>query len=129
MLAGSVANDLNSWADSAGSHIVVPALLAGPASEDTNIHPSTSSILSALQESVCSIQAVIDRIEAITILSHTTSPIIHHIHLRSTTPSLSSTLKVPSPVTTEPCEATSSNIAGKEHELQDILDKVLAQDV
>jgi hypothetical protein len=23
MLAGSVANDLNSWADSAGSHIVV----------------------------------------------------------------------------------------------------------
>ena len=83
MLVGSVTNDLNSSGGfCTGSHIVVdhqringtsfvfsaavPALLAVSTSESINIHRNTPSILSALQENVRAIRAVLDRVDAIT---------------------------------------------------------------
>ncbi|KAH9032096.1 serine palmitoyltransferase [Lactarius hengduanensis] len=99
MIIGSVANTLNSSGGfCVGSRIVVdhqhinstsfvfsaavPALLAVSASEGINILRNTPSIPSTLQENVRAIRAVLDRVEAITIPSHPTSPIIH-IYLRS----------------------------------------------
>lgn len=59
-------------------------------------------------------QAVLDRVEAIAILYHAASPVIH-IHMRSAAPSSSATLKVPNPTNLEPRE--SFNIAGEERVL------------
>ena len=145
MLVGSVANGLNSSGGfCAGSHIVVdhqringtsfvfsaavPALLAVSASEGINILRNTPSILSALQENVRAIRAVLDRVEVITIPSHAASPIIH-IHLRSSAQSSAVTLKAPNPSTPAPREPPSFDIAGEERVLQDIVDEVLAQGV
>ena len=91
MLVGSVANGLNSSGGfCAGSHIVVdhqringtsfvfsaavPALLAVSASEGINILRNTPSILSALQENVRAIRAVLDRVDAIAITYPRTPP-------------------------------------------------------
>src|SRR6266581_326102 len=98
MLVGSVANSLNSSGGfCAGSRIVVDhqringtsfvlsaavlALLTVSASEGINTQRNTPSILSTLQENVRAIRAVLDRVEAVAIPSHTPSPIIH-VHLR-----------------------------------------------
>ena len=143
MLIGSVANGLNSSGGfCAGSRIVVdhqringtsfvfsaavPALLAVSASEGINILRNTPSILTTLQENLRAIRAVLDRVEAITIPSHASSPIIH-IHLRSATPSASA--KAPNPATPAPREVPSFDIAGEERPLQDIVDEVLVQGV
>ena len=99
MLIGSVANGLTSSGGfCVGSRTVVdhqringtsfafsaavPALLAVSASEGINILRNTPSILSKLQENMRAIRAALDRIDAVTIPSHTASPIIH-IQLRS----------------------------------------------
>ena len=145
MLLTSVANGQNrSSGFCAGSHIVVdhqringtsfvfsaavPALLAVSASEGINILRNTQSILSALQENVRAIRAVLDRVDAITIPSHAASLIIH-IHLRSPAQSSAVTLKAPNPSTPAPREPPSFDIAGEEHVLQDVADEVLVQGV
>ncbi|KAH8980692.1 serine palmitoyltransferase [Lactarius akahatsu] len=153
-IIGSVANTLNSSGGfCAGSRIVkktcdeqlcdhqhisstsfvfsaaVPALLTVSASEGINILRNTPSILSTLQENVRAIRAVLDRVEAITIPSHATSPIIH-IYLRSAatlSASTSVSAKPPKPATPAPRDAPSFDIAGEERLLQDIVDEALAQ--
>ena len=94
VLVGSVANGLNSsggcragWRavvdhqqiDGASlvSSAAVPALFAASASEGIKILRNTPSILTTLQEKERAIRAVLDRVEAVTIPSHTASPIIH----------------------------------------------------
>ena len=145
MLVGSVANGLNSSGGfCAGSHIVVdhqringtsfvfsaavPALVAISTSESINIHRNTPSILSALQENVRAIRAVLDRVDTITIPSHAASLIIH-IHLRSPAHSSAVTLKAPNTSTPAPREPPSFDIADEERVLQDIVEEVLAQAV
>jgi len=64
------------------------------ASEGINVPQNAPSILSTLQENVRAIRAVLDRVEALTIPSHASSPIIH-IHLHSATPSASASAKAP----------------------------------
>ena len=145
MLVGSVANGLNSSGGfCAGSHIVVDhqringtssvfsaavsALLADSASECINILRNTPSILSALQENVRAIRAVLDRVDTIAIPSRAASPIIH-IHLRSPAQSSAVTLKTPNQYTPAPREPPSFDIAGEEHVLQDVADEVLVQGV
>ena len=130
MLIGSVANGLNSSGGfCAGSRTVVdhqringtsfvfsaavPALLAVSASEDIHILLNTPSILSTLQENVCAIRAVLDRIDAVTIPSHAASPIIH-IQLRSATPSASTSTKPGNPATPASRDALSFDIASEE---------------
>ena len=144
MLVGSVANGLNSSGGfCAGSRIVVdhqringtsfvfsaavPALLAVSASEGINILRNTPSILSTLQENVRAICAVLERVETLTIPSHTASPIIH-VHLRSAAmPSLSA--KPSNPATPAPRDAPSFDAASEGRLLQDIVDEALAQRV
>jgi serine palmitoyltransferase len=145
MLVGSVANGLNSSGGfCTGSRNVVdhqringtsfifsaavPALLAVSASEGINILRNTPSILSTLQENVRAIRAVLDRVEALTIPSHTASPIIH-IQLRSAMPSALGSAKSPNPATPAARDALSFDIVGEERLLQDIVDEVLAQGV
>jgi serine palmitoyltransferase len=71
----------------------------------------------------------VDRIDTLSIPSHATSPIIH-IHLRTSTPSLTvAAAKAPNPVTAASCDAPSFDIAGEERLLQDIVDEVLAHGV
>ncbi|KAH8980690.1 serine palmitoyltransferase [Lactarius akahatsu] len=153
-IIGSVANTLNSSGGfCAGSRIVkktcdeqlcdhqhinstsfvfsaaVPALLTVSASDGINILRNTPSILSTLQENVRAIRAVLDRVEAITIPSHATSPIIH-IYLRSAatlSASTSVSAKPPKLATPAPRDAPSFDIAGEERLLQDIVDEALAQ--
>ena len=104
------------------------ALLAVSASEGIKILRNTPSILSALQEKVRAIRAVLDRVDAITIPSRAASPIIH-IHLRFSAQSSAVTLKAPNPSTPAPREPPSLDIAGEERVLQDIVEEVLAQGV
>ena len=106
----------------------VPALLAVSSSEGINILQNMPSILSTLQEDVCTIRAVLDRIDAVTIPSHAASPIIH-IQLHSATPSASISTKPVNTTTPAPCDALSFDIVGEERLLQDIVDEVLAQGV
>ncbi|KAN0139499.1 hypothetical protein V8E53_003000 [Lactarius tabidus] len=141
MLVFSAANDLNSsFGFCAGSHIVPdhmrinctsfvfsatdPALPDVSVSMGINILRNMLSIQSTLQENVRTVQAVLDRLETVTIPSYAASPIAH-IHLRSATLSSSATLKAPNPVTTSPREPSSFDIASKRRMLQDIVDKVL----
>ncbi len=144
MLVGSVVNSLNSSGGfCAGSRIVVDhqringtffvfsaavlALLTVSASEGINTLRNTPSILSTLQENVRAIRAVLDRVEAVAIPSHTPLLIIH-IHLRSAA-TLSPSAKSPNPATPAPRDALSFNIAGEERLLQDIVDEARAQGV
>jgi len=145
MIVGSVANGLNpSGSFCADSRIVVdhqringtsfvfsaavPALLAVSASEGINILRNMLSILSTLQENVRAIRAVLDHVEAITIPSHSASPIIH-IHLRSAAPTPTPSAKPLNPATPAPCDAPSFDIVGEGRLLQDIVDEALAQGV
>ncbi|KAH9027011.1 hypothetical protein EDB85DRAFT_152279 [Lactarius pseudohatsudake] len=139
-----VANGINSSGGfCAGSRIVVDhqcingtsfvfsaavALLAVSASEGINTLRNTPPILSALQENVREIRAVLDRVDAITIPSHAASPIIH-IHLRSSAPAAPVSAKPSNPTTPAPREAPSFDIVGEERLLQDIVDEALAQGV
>jgi hypothetical protein len=73
-----------------------------------------------MQENVRAIRVVLNRIDAFTIPSHVTSPIVH-IYLRSATPSFSAApAKAPNPATLASSEAPSFDIAVKEGALQDI---------
>ena len=74
------------------------------------------------------IRAVLDRIDAVTIPSHTASQIIH-IQLRSAMPSASASVKPVNPATLAPRDGVSFDIAGNERVLQDIVAEVLAQGV
>ncbi|KAH9164389.1 serine palmitoyltransferase [Lactarius sanguifluus] len=134
MIIGSVANTLNSSGGfCAGSRIVidhqhinstsfvfsaaVPALLAVSASEGINILRNTPSILSTLQENVRAIRAVLDRVEAITILL--ASRLADHPY----PPAL------PNLATPASRDAPSFDIAREHRLLQDIVDEALAQGV
>ncbi|SRR6266702_7715344 len=104
-----------------------PSILAVSASEGINILRNTPSILSTLQENVRAICAVLERVETLTIPSHTASPIIH-VHLRSAAmPSLSA--KPSNPATPAPRDAPSFDAASEGRLLQDIVDEALAQRV
>ncbi len=144
MLVGSLPNGLNSSGGfCAGSRIVVdhqringtsfvfsaavPAGLALSASEGINILRNTPSILSKLQKNVRMIRAVLDRVEAVTIPSHSASPIIHIHLLSASTPSPS--VKPPNHSTPTLRDAPSFDIASEERLLQDIVDEALAQGV
>ncbi|KAH9167984.1 hypothetical protein EDB89DRAFT_1639509 [Lactarius sanguifluus] len=108
----------------------VPALLAVSTSEGINILQNTPSILSMLQENVRAIRVVLDPVEAITIPSHPTSPIIH-THLRSApmrSASTSASVKPLNPATPTLRDARSFTV-GEECLLQDIVDEALAQGV
>ncbi|KAI0251514.1 serine palmitoyltransferase [Lactifluus subvellereus] len=150
MLLGSVANGLNSSGGfCAGSRIVVdhqringtsfvfsaavPALLAVSASEGINILRNTPSILGTLQENIRAIRAVLERVDCITIPSHTASPIIH-IYVRA--PSTSATHLLPTAPAKQSNSASpagrdaqSFDIVTEERLLQDIVDEALAQGV
>ncbi|KAN0139158.1 hypothetical protein V8E53_003047, partial [Lactarius tabidus] len=106
-------------------------LLAVSASNGINILRNTPSILSAPQENVRAIRAVLNRVEAIAMIRYSSlaaSPIIY-THLRTATPSLSGTLKAPNSTTPAPPEPPSFEIACEERVLQDIVDEEFAQDV
>src|SRR6266567_7132947 len=132
MLLGSVANGLNSSGGfCAGSRHVVehqringtsfvfsaalPALLAVSASEGINILRNTPSILSTLQENIRAIRIILERVDCITIPSHTASPITH-IYLRTQPPTLAVAAKSANPT------PLSFDIAVEERLLQDIVD-------
>ncbi|KAH9060281.1 hypothetical protein EDB87DRAFT_624233 [Lactarius vividus] len=112
---------------SAGPRLLrrVPALLAVSASEGINILWNTPSILSTPQESVRVIRAVPNLVEAMTVLSHAASLIIH-VYLRS---AATLSAKPPNSVTPALRDAPSSNITGKDRPLQEIVAKALAQGV
>jgi serine palmitoyltransferase len=139
MLLGSLANGLNSSGGfCAGSRHVaehqringtsfvfsaaLPALLAVSASEGINILRNTPSILSTLQENIRAIRSILDRVDCITIPSHTASPIIH-IYVRTQSPTLAAAAKSANP------SPLSFDIAVEERLLQDIVDEALAQGV
>ncbi|KAH9018644.1 serine palmitoyltransferase [Lactarius pseudohatsudake] len=145
MIIGSVANGLSSsGVFCAGSRIVVdhqhinstsfvfsaavPALLAVSASEGIKRQRPTEHSV----DPVRAIRAVLDRVEAITIIpSHAASPIIH-IHLRSAptlSASTSASAKLLNPATPAPRDAPSFDIVGEGRLLQYIVDEVLAQGV
>ncbi|KAH9972637.1 serine palmitoyltransferase [Lactifluus volemus] len=150
ILIGSIANGLNSSGGfCAGSHVVVdhqringtsfvfsaavPALLAVSASEGINILRNTPSILSTLQENIRAIRGVLERVDCITIPSHSVSPIIH-IYVRSSPPSASATHLLPHSIAAKPSnpagrDPPSFDIATEERLLQDIVDEALAQGV
>ena len=64
-----------------------------------------------------------------TFLSHNAAQLINHIHLRSATPSSSSSLKAPDPTTLALRRPPSFDITGKKRVLQDIVDEALTQGV
>ena len=64
-----------------------------------------------------------------TFLSRRVASSINHIHLRSATPSSSSSLKAPDPTTLAPRRPPSLEIAGEERVLREISDGAFAQGV
>ncbi|KAI0265363.1 serine palmitoyltransferase [Gloeopeniophorella convolvens] len=141
----SLANGLNSSGGfCAGSRVVVdhqringlsfvfsaavPALLAVSASEGINILRNTPSVLTALQENIRAMRAVLERADGIVIPSHPASPIIH-IHLRAPSDSAPAASKPSNPVHAHVRDAPVFDIAAEEHVLQEIVDEALAQGV
>jgi len=139
MLLGSLANGLNSSGGfCAGSRHVVehqringtsfvfsaalPALLAVSASEGINILRNSPSILSTLQENIRAIRSILERVDCITIPSHTASPIIH-IYVRTQSLSVATAAKSANPT------PLSFDIEVEERLLQDIVDEAIAQGV
>ncbi|KAH9034370.1 hypothetical protein EDB83DRAFT_1780442 [Lactarius deliciosus] len=129
MIVGSVANGFNLRGFCAGSHgspahqrRILRIFHRGPSAPcrlrvGGHQHlQNTPSILSTLQENVCAILSVLDRVEAITIPTYAASPIIH-IYLWSaamlSAPAFASA-EPPDPATPAPRGASSSGILGKE---------------
>ena len=127
MLVGSVSNGLNSLGGlRAGLCIVVNHQGISDSFLRINILRNTPFILSALQENVREIRAVLDRIDTLTIPSHATSPSVH-IYSRSATPSLSAAAL--NQTTPDSRDAPFFDIVCEERLLQDIVNKVLVQGV
>jgi len=97
------------------------------ASEGINISQNTLSILSMLQENVRAIHGVLDPVEALTIPSYPTSPIIH-TYCHSAMSSVSASAKVSVPVTPAH-DATPFDIAVEECLPRGIMDEALTQRV
>ncbi|EIW79758.1 serine palmitoyltransferase [Coniophora puteana RWD-64-598 SS2] len=140
MLVGSVANGLcSSGGFCAGSTIVVehqringtsfvfsasmPALLAVSGSEAITYLRNTPSTLSALQENIRALRAVLEKTEGIAILGHRASPIVH-FSLRSVAPASLSPASAATPAGKE-----SFDVDGEERILQEIVEDALANGV
>ncbi|KAK7449824.1 serine palmitoyltransferase component [Stygiomarasmius scandens] len=151
MLIGSVAIGLCAGGGfCAGSKIVVehqringpafvfsasmPPLLAVSGSEGINVLRSSPSILSSLQDNIHAARSILDRVDCITIPSHSISPIIH-MYIRAPSsntlhPSTAAVSTKPSnPVSPLPRDAPQWDIEGEERLLQEVVEEALAQGV
>lgn len=84
---------------------------------------NTPSILSTLQENIRAIRTVLERVDCITIPSHTASPIIH-IYVRAQPHAA-----VAGPKSSSNSAPPAFDIAEEERLLQDVVDEALAQGV
>ncbi|KAK7683653.1 hypothetical protein QCA50_013029 [Cerrena zonata] len=151
MLVGSVANGLASGGGfCAGSNIVVnhqringtsfvfsasmPALLTVAGSEGINILRNTPSILSTLQENIRAVRTILDKVDYITIPSHSASATIHlyvklpspmHLTPKAVPPSPSKS----NPLSASPRDPPQFDFDLEEKLLQDIVEESLAQGV
>ena len=152
MLIGSLANGLCAAGGfCAGSTVVVdhqringtsfvfsasmPALLAVSASEGINVLTDTPSILSTLQDNVRAVRHILDRVDSITIPSHSISPIIH-VQIKP----ISSAFLLPSAANHSPSrknnptspvvkDAPEYDADTEERLLQEVVEEALAQGV
>ena len=113
----------------------MPALLTVAGSEGINILRNTPSILTTLQENVRAVRAILDRVDCITIPSHTASPVIH-LQIRWPTLQVPPMSSVPSPsnkpsnpLSVKPRDPPQFNIELEERLLQEVVDEALAQGV
>jgi serine palmitoyltransferase len=157
MLVGSIANGLaSSGGFCAGSQVVVdhqringtsfvfsasmPSLLAVSASEAISILRSSPLILTALQENIRAMHAVLAPLTStlITIPSHPASPIIH-IHIRPVSPTSLSPTAIPVSVSAKSGKSNPSSIVPRdpqvfdadteERVLQEVVEECLNQGV
>lgn len=116
----------------------MPALLAVSASEGINILRSTPSIFETLQDNIRAARAILDRIDCITVPSHSASPIIH-IFVRHAPPALLSPPSHATPTKTHhshPTSILSAKDIGREVEydaeerlLQEVVEEALTHGV
>ncbi|KJA21307.1 hypothetical protein HYPSUDRAFT_203077 [Hypholoma sublateritium FD-334 SS-4] len=116
----------------------MPALLAVSASEGINILRSTPSIFETLQDNIRAARAILDRIDCITVPSHSASPIIH-IFVRHATPALLSPPSHATPTKTHhshPTSILSAKDIGREAEydaeerlLQEVVEEALTHGI
>lgn len=117
----------------------MPGLLAVSASEGINILRNTPSILSSLQENTRVTRSILDKLDCVTIPSHSASPLIH-LHVRPHSPT---SLQVPSataplppslgkpsnPTSIFPRDPDDFDIELEERLLQDVVDECMGQGV
>lgn len=113
----------------------LPALLAVSALEGINLLVNTPSILNNLQENVRAARAILDRLDCVTIPSHSASPVIH-IHLNTNSTSLHPSTAVVSTKPSNPSSVLPRDAANwtwdaetEEQILQEVVEDALAQGV
>jgi serine palmitoyltransferase len=110
----------------------MPALLAVSASEGLNILRNTPSVFSTLQDNIRAARSILDKLDGITVPSHSTSPIIH-IRIRSSSsvsePLPSTVSKLSNPTSINPRNPQKFDYIGEERLLQEVVEECLAQGV
>ncbi|KAI5118364.1 hypothetical protein M0805_004336 [Coniferiporia weirii] len=117
----------------------MPALLAASASESINILTNAPSIMANLQENVRVIRSMLERLDCVTVPSHSASPVIH-LHVK---PISAASLMPPStdapkptshsgksnPASVQPYNPITFDIEEEERLLQQVVEESLAQGV